>query len=177
MVGMQIIPGRQKTLRRLYLSQMMREGILQAGKTADGHGIVTGCGTPTAMIAELAVREAKPDDVLLGHAQALITFETLITPDLGDAVFLVKTAIAHAAIGDNQYMDGDLFPLGELNEKARSQNGIVIVGADYKVSLFFSLPVSRNIGKLRAGSSFVSDQAYKFEFLLHLSELTFRLES
>jgi len=167
MVGMQIIPGRQETLRRLYFSQMMCEGILQAGKAADGHGIVRICGAPAAMIAKLAVREAEPDDIPLRNAQALVAFVTFVAPDLGDAVFLVKTAIAHAAVGNDEDMDGDLFPPGELDEQAGSQNRIVIVWAYHKEPLFFTLPVSRNIGKLWAGPSFVSDQAYKFEFLLH----------
>ena len=177
MVGMQIIPGWQETLRRLYLSQMMCEGILQTCKTADGHGIAADYRSPAAVIVELAIREAEPDDILLRYAQALVAFVTFVAPDPGDAVFLVKTAIAHAAVGNDEYMDGDLFPLGELDEKAGSQNRIVIMRAYHKEPLFFTLPVSRNIGKLRAGPSFVSDQAYKFEFFLHLSELTVKLES
>lgn len=107
----------------------------------------------------------------------MVAFVTFVAPNLGDAVFLVKTAIAHAAVGNDEDMDGDLFPPGELDEQARSQNRIVIVGAYHQEPLFFTLPVSRNIGKLRAGPSFVSDQAYKFEFLLHLSELTVKLGS
>lgn len=174
---MQVIPGRQETLRRLYHTQMMREGILQAGKTADGHGIVSICRASAAMIVELAVWEAEPDDILLRHAQALVAFKTLVTPDLGDGVLLVKAAIAHTAVGDDEYMDRDLFPLGELDEKACSQNRIVIVWAYHQEPLFFALPVSRNIGKLRAGPSFVTDQAYKFEIFLHSSELTVRFES
>jgi phosphate acetyltransferase len=43
------------------------------------------------------------------------------------------------------------------------------------VSFFFTLPVTRYVGKLRAGPSFVSDQPNKFEFLLHLSKLAVRL--
>ena len=115
MVGMQIIPGRQEALGWLYLSQMVRKGILHAGKTADCHGIVASCGAPAAMIAELAVREAQPDDILLWYAQVLVTFKTFVTSNLGNAFFLVKAAIAHAAISDDEYMDGYLFSLGELN--------------------------------------------------------------
>lgn len=177
MVGMQIIPGRQKTLCRLYHSQMMREGILQAGKTADGHGIVAGCRVSAAVIAELAVRETEPDDIFLRHAQALVAFETFVAPDLGDAVLLVEAAVAHAAVGDDEYMNGDVLALGELDKKARSQNCIVVMGAYHQEPLFFTLPVSRNIGKLRAGPSFVSDQSYKFEIFLHSFVLTVRFES
>ena len=136
MVGVQIIPGRQKTLRRFYHSQMMREGILQAGKTADGHGIVRIGRAPAAMIAELAVREAEPDDIFLWHAQALIAFEAFVAPDLGDAVFLFRAAITHTAVGDDEYMDGDPFPLSQLDKQTRSKNRIVIVRADQKMPLF-----------------------------------------
>ena len=174
---MQIIPGRQETLRRLYFSQIIREGILQASIAADGYGIAAGSRESAAVIAKLAIGEAEPDDVLLRYAQALVAFEAFVAPDLSDTVFLVKAAIAHAAVGNDEDMDGHFFPFGELDEKTRPENGVVVVRAYHKEALFFALPVSRNIGKFRAYPSLVSDQAYKFEIFLHLSELTVKVES
>jgi len=128
---MQIVARRQKALRWLYLPQIISKAVLQPGKAADGQMAIGVSWVSATVATQSAIWKAKPDNISLRYAQALVAFKTFILSNLGNAILLFNTAIAHTAIGNDQYVYRHIFSFSQLNKQSCSQSRIVIMGTYY----------------------------------------------